>query len=175
MAEAWYVLRSKPHKEMALSNLAHRWALDVFYPRIRVETVNPRSRRIRPYFPGYLFAKADLETSGSSTFRYMPMSLGLVEFGGQPAIVGEDIITRLRRHMDALNTTATMPADRFKPGDKVIITKGAMEGYEALFDTRIPGSSRVRVLLAMLGGRTIRAAISATDIEPASPEASSTT
>jgi transcription antitermination factor NusG len=174
MAGAWYVLRSKPHKEQALSDLALGWAMDVFYPRIRVEPVNPRSRKIRPYFPGYLFAKADLETAGSSFLRHIPMSMGVVEFGGQPAVVGEEIINQLRRHLGLLNARPASPTDRFKPGDKVIITSGAFEGYEALFDASLPGSMRVRVLLAMLNGRQIRAAISASSLEP-SPHSSSLT
>ena len=34
---------------------------EVFYPCLRIHPVNPRSRKIVPYFPGYLFVEADLE------------------------------------------------------------------------------------------------------------------
>lgn len=55
MTLQWFVLRSKPNKEDFFYDqlLAHR--LEVFYPCIRVQVVNPRTRKIKPYFPGYLF------------------------------------------------------------------------------------------------------------------------
>jgi len=40
--------------------------------------------------------------------------------------------------------------DGLKPGDEVNISSGPFAGYEALFDARLPGSERVRVLIKML-------------------------
>jgi len=166
MASEWYVLRSKPHKEQALWRLAQRWALDVYYPHMRVEPVNPRSSHVRPYFPGYLFARADLEETGSSVFRHLPMSMGLVEFGGQPAPVRANLVEEIRSHLEAMNQGKLPPRRRFKQGDKVVITKGVFDGYEALFDSTLPGSARVRVLLAVLGGQRVKATLPTADIEP---------
>ncbi len=39
------------------------------------------------------------------------------------------------------------------PGDTVVISEGPFAGYEAIFDTRIPGSERVRVLLQLLNSQ----------------------
>jgi transcription antitermination factor NusG len=40
-----------------------------------------------------------------------------------------------------------------KKGDKIRISDGPFAGYEAIFDVRIPGSERVRVLIQMLSDR----------------------
>ena len=53
MNAAWYALRSKPHKEHALYRQASLGKYDVYYPRLQVTPVNPRSRHIIPYFQGY--------------------------------------------------------------------------------------------------------------------------
>jgi transcriptional antiterminator RfaH len=37
-----------------------------------VRPVNPRARKTRPYFPGYLFVQADLAAVGLVEFRWMP-------------------------------------------------------------------------------------------------------
>ena len=50
----WYALRSKPNKEGPLWREVHAQGFEVFYSEIRVQPVNPRSRKVRPYFPGYM-------------------------------------------------------------------------------------------------------------------------
>ena len=49
-------------------------------------------------------------------------------------------------------------------GDRVRIRAGAFSGYEALFDTRISGGDRVRVLLQMLNDRHVPLELNASDI-----------
>ena len=65
MAFHWYVLRSKPQKEFHLFDQVLARGLECFFPRINVNPVNPRSKKVRPFFPGYMFINADLE-SGTS-------------------------------------------------------------------------------------------------------------
>ena len=54
MSLQWYALRSKPNKEGPLWREVHAQGFEVFYPEIRVQPVNPRSRKVRPDFPGYM-------------------------------------------------------------------------------------------------------------------------
>ena len=88
----WYALRSKSRKEDAVWRQLQSQGYEVFYPNLRVHPVNPRSRKIVPYFPGYLFVEADLEQSGISVFQWMPHTVGLVSFGGEASIVPENLI-----------------------------------------------------------------------------------
>jgi transcription antitermination factor NusG len=153
MPNYWYALRSKPSKEDVVWRQIRDQGFDVFYPRLKVQPVNPRSRKVRPYFPGYLFVKADLEEVGLSVFQWMPHSIGLVSFGGEPSVVPENLIHAIRQRVEEIAAAGGELFDGLKPGDKVTIDYGPFEGYEAIFDTRLPGSERVRVLLQLLNNR----------------------
>ena len=75
MSGLWYALRSKPNKEEALWRELLAGSYEVFYPQLHVQPVNPRSRKVRPYFPGYLFINIDLLTVGYSALAWMPYSV----------------------------------------------------------------------------------------------------
>ena len=153
MPNLWYALRSKPRKEEVVWRQARDQGFEVFYPRLRVHTVNPRSRKIRPYFPGYLFVRVDIETSGLSVFQWMPHATGLVAFGGEPAAVPDHLISAVRLRLEEIDAAGGEIFDGLKQGDIVTINYGPFEGYEAIFDARIPGSERVRVLLQLLSNQ----------------------
>jgi len=80
MSLNWYVIRSKPNKEDFFFDQLLARRLEVFHPRIRVRTINPRARKFRPYFPSYLFVHADFEQIDASALHWMPGSAGLVCF-----------------------------------------------------------------------------------------------
>ncbi|MGB9799375.1 MAG: transcription termination/antitermination protein NusG [Thermanaerothrix sp.] len=156
MSLRWYAIHSHPHREESLARYMTEKGLEVFYPHLKVKPVNPRARRIRAYFPGYVFVRADLEQTGASLFQWMPFATGLVAFGGEPAIVPDALITALQNHLERLNQMAAQsPADQFQKGERVEIESGPFAGYEAIFDTRLPGRERVRVLLKFLGERRV--------------------
>ena len=50
MAEAWYVIRSKPNKEEFLAGQLSAYGIKVFYPRIRVKTVRPACAQAQGLF-----------------------------------------------------------------------------------------------------------------------------
>lgn len=153
MAEFWYALRSKPRKEEAVYRQVHAQGFRSYYPRIRVKPVNPRSRHWKPYFPGYLFVCVDLERVGTSLFQWMPHTLGLVSFGGEPATVPEHLVEAIRKRVEEINAAGGENLEGLQAGDVVRIVGGPFDGYEAIFDARLPGSERVRVLLEFLGNR----------------------
>jgi len=155
MSEAWYALRSKPRKEEVLWKQLIARDIDVFFPRIRVHPVNPRSRKLRPYFPGYLFVQVDLEAEGLSKFNWMPFAIGLVSFDGEPAVVPENLIHEVRKRVEEIAAAGGEFYDGLKPGDPVRISSGPFTGYEAIFDMRLPGSEGVRVLIQMLTDRNV--------------------
>lgn len=165
MAKNWHALRSHPNKELLLWQQVQSNAIEVFYPRIRVQPVNPRSRKIRPYFPGYLFVRADLEEIGLSLFQWMPYSTGLVMFGGEAAIVPDHLIHGIEEHLRRISEAGGELYANLKAGDLVVIQSGPFAGYEALFDIRLPGSERVRVLLKMLSDRNVPLELDANQIE----------
>jgi len=161
----WYVLRSKPRKEGALQRYARQNGHDVFYPTIPARPVNPRASRIAPYFPSYLFVRADLETVGAGTFHWMPYSAGLVEVGGEPGTVPDLLVRKIASRVAEIWKAGGLVFDGLKQGDRVTIREGVFEGYQAIFDARLPGSERVRVLLRMLNDRYVPLEVDAALLE----------
>ncbi len=170
MPIAWYALRTKPHKERYVWNQIQEKGLEAFYPRIAVEPVNPRARRERPYFPGYMFVRADLETTGLNQFQYLPHAIGLVCFGGDPGVVPDNLVASLRSHLRGVGRRAlAKSAHKYERGDKVLIHAGQLAGYKAIFDLRLSGDDRVRVLLDLIGGRFVPVELNARDIRSNKP------
>ena len=153
MARCWYALHSKPNKEETVWQQVRASKIETFYPCLKAQKVNPRAKEIKPYFPGYMFVQADLELTGLSLFQYMPHTNGLVCFGGEPAPVPDTMIEALRARVVELAFAADETWAQLKTGDLIAIQGGPFAGYEAVFDARLPGSERVRVLLEFLGGR----------------------
>jgi transcriptional antiterminator RfaH len=160
MTTQWYVLRSKPNKENLLSEQLGMNRIEVFYPRLKVNPVNPRARKVKPYFPGYLFIHADLEQVAPSTLQWMPGAIGFVAFGSAPSIVPESLIHAIQKRVEQVNAVGGEIFEGLKKGDEVTIQSGPFAGYEAIFDARISGGERVRVLLKILQGKSAKLEVS---------------
>ncbi len=146
----WYVLRSKPNREEALWNEICARGFEAFYPFLHVKPVNPRSRKNRPYFPGYLFVHTRLADVGQSVFASLPYSQGLVSFGGEPAEVPEGLVQAIRKRVEQIQEAGGEQLFEIKQGETVLIQGGPFAGYKAIFDARLAGEERVRVLLKLL-------------------------
>ena len=161
----WYVLRSKPNKELVLWRELIARGFESFYPQLHVRPVNPRSRTVRPYFPGYLFLHLPAEQVGASTFNWMPFASGFVAFDGIAATVPLHLIEAIRKHVDEINAKGAEFIASLKRGDVVVIHGGPFAGYEAIFDTRLSGAERVRVLLKLLNVRDVHLDLPASQVE----------
>src|SRR5512143_1167630 len=98
----WYVLRSKPNREELLWKEVSARGFETFFPYLRIKPVNPRSRKTRPYFPGYMFVHTRLADVGQTVFTWLPYSQGLVSFDGLPAEVPEALVQAIRRRVDQI-------------------------------------------------------------------------
>jgi len=178
MAAHWYALHVKPHKERfvherLLSPEGLPWpgesaaerSIELFYPAVRVKPKNPRAAKIRPYFPGYLFVRADLELLGENAFSWIPGVHGLIRFGDVPAVVPENLIHELRQRMAKIDEAGGLVLSTLEPGDRVRIMSGPFAGYEAIFDMQLPGQERIQVLLAFLSTHPQRLQLDGEDVE----------
>lgn len=161
---AWYVIQSKPNKENQVYTYLVSRDIEVFYPTYEIKPVNPRSARIRPYFPRYMFVHVDLEAVGISALKWFPGAIGLVHFDGYAAPVPDAVIHQIKERIEQVRAAGGPVFDGLKQGDPVRITSGPLAGYEAIFDLRLSGSERVQVLLDMLG-RLVRVKVDASAIE----------
>lgn len=123
---------------------------EVFFPYLINRTKDPNTLKIEPYFPGYLFVRADLSEVPLSAFQWMPMTSGLVCMAGIPAFVPERMIRTIQRSLSKANLRVLgMPeelglSDTIEPGFPQIPEDGK------LFDSQINGEDRARVLLQIL-------------------------
>ena len=160
----WYVVRSKPNREEFLEGQLISRDVEVYFPRIRVNPVNPRARKHKPYFPGYLFLRIDLEKNSVTNLERIPGVVRLVSFGGEVSVVPDAIVHAIRVKVDEINATGGQKPPGIKPGTTVKIEKGPFEGYEGIIDSRVPGKERVRVLLKMLENRKVPVELPVADV-----------
>lgn len=163
----WYALQTKPHKEMAAWHQLLARNLDTFYPHLPIPSARSQRETYKPYFPRYLFVRVNLALVGLSPFQYMPHVIGLVCFGGEPAPVADTLIQAIQRRVTATAAAGGELFDGLRRGDQVSICDGPFTGYDALFDARLSGGERVRVLLQVLGQQGIFLEMNAASIRRA--------
>lgn len=146
----WYVLHCHSRFEEAVTKYVTSLGIESYFPFIIVNPVNPRARKIQSFFPGYIFVHTDLGLVGESVFNNIPFSIGLVNFGGEPAVLDENIVNTTRRHLEEINIGRNEVRHDLKPGQKLTIESGMFSGYEASFLTYLSGNQRVRVLMRLL-------------------------
>jgi transcriptional antiterminator RfaH len=154
--ERWYVLQSKPQKEKILYEQLRLREIEAYYPSIRVKPVNPRARKFKSFFPGYLFVRVDLEHISISSLQWVPGAVGLVNFGGEPASIAENVLQAIRLKIEKSVADDSYFFSGLKPGDTVSISEGPFAGYKAIFDARLSGNQRVQVLLDVLRDQQLR-------------------
>jgi transcriptional antiterminator RfaH len=151
----WYALRSKPNKEAMLERELISRDIEVYFPRLRVNPVNPRSRKWVPYFPGYLFVKVDLAAIGINSLNRVPNANKLVMFDDYAPPVSEVLLGRIDAKLAAIAEAGGQSFFDIQPGEMVEISHGVFAGYEGIFEERLKGDERVRVLLKMLSDRYV--------------------
>jgi transcriptional antiterminator RfaH len=150
MTAQWYVLHSKPMKESLLREQLSLQNIESYYPCILTQPVNHHARRVKPYFPGYVFGYIDLSETNLSALRWLPGATGIVSFDDLPCSVPDHIVAAIRRRVDEINAAGGELFHGLKSGDTVTIQDGPFSGYDAIFDARLSGEERVRVLLKLL-------------------------
>jgi transcriptional antiterminator RfaH len=80
----------------------------------------------------------------------------MVSFGGEPVPVPDHLISTLQQNLETINAAKRELSERFQLGDLVAIQGGPFAGYEAIFNSRLPGRDRVEVLLKLLQGSPMR-------------------
>ena len=152
----WYALHCKPRKEQVVYEQLLIRAIEAFFPCTPSRSTSRRKSKMEAYFPGYLFVHTDLEQLGITPLQWLPGVLGIVTFGGIPAHVPDSLINTVRSKVNRINNTGEDIAVRIKSGDMVDIGDGPFAGHKAIFDSRLSGGERARVLLTLLNHQTIQ-------------------
>ena len=147
----WYVMQCKPKKEDFVYEQLCAREIESFYPVVQTRHTNSRVRRSKPYFPGYLFVCVDFNHHQPAELKWIPGSIKLVSVGDEPACVPSALVQAIRQRVQQINTDGSFAVDdSYKAGAPVIILKEPLDGYKAIFDTRLSGTERVRVFLQCL-------------------------
>jgi len=151
-SERWYAVCCKPRQEAVAEENLLRQGFQVYLPRIRI-----RQRRrgqwldaVEVLFPRYIFIRVDPQRRSTATVRSTRGVLGLVRFGGQPAVVPDEVMQALLRREDAASGLHQDRRPLFCPGEAVKLVDGPLSGMEAVF-TQQDGEQRVILLLELLG------------------------
>ncbi len=165
MTAQWYALQSKPNQEQLLWYQLDLIDVEAYLPRLSVRPTNPRARTLVPYFPGYLFARLDWQTQPFCRLAWLPGMQRIVSFGGEPASLPEHLIAALRARVEQANLERKDPLAGLQSGDRVRVTAGPFAGYEAIFDTRLNGGERARVLLSFIASLQVSLEVPAAQLE----------
>jgi transcriptional antiterminator RfaH len=150
--DCWYAVCCKPRQEAVAEDNLLRQGFRVYLPRIRI-----RQRRrglwldaVEVLFPRYIFIRVDPLRRSTASVRSTRGVLGLVRFGGQPAVVPDAVMDALLQREDAATGLHPDKCPPFQAGEPVKLVEGPLAGMEAVF-TQQDGGKRVIVLLELLG------------------------
>jgi transcriptional antiterminator RfaH len=149
----WYVVKTKPRGEKLAQTSLQNVEVETFLPQImqarragkRLQTV------IGPLFPGYIFARFDLNRSYRAV-KYAHGVQTLVAFGGTLAQVEEPVIEFIRSKLH--NGCVIPPSPSFTPGQSVKIQNGVFQGLEGVFEREMEDRERVVLLIHALSYQT---------------------
>ncbi len=138
MAEKWFVVRSKPGKEITAACAIAAEGFHIFLPVKLVECSHANRRRevSRPLFPGYLFARFDQETQQFGRINYCRgvASRGLMcDLMERPLAVPDVVIESIRKREDAMKARAGEIRTGYTPGDSFLVKRGPFASLEATY------------------------------------------
>lgn len=150
--ERWFAVCCKPRQELVAQEHLLRQGFHVYLPRIKV---NKRLRGkwanvIEVLFPRYIFIRIDPAKSSIAPVRSTRGVVGLVSFGGQPAVIADEVMDALSRREDPDSGVHYDSRPLFLAGEAVRLLEGSLSGMEGIF-VEEDGEKRVIVLLELLG------------------------
>ena len=146
----WYVVSTKPHQEKHAELHIKQCNIECFLPLLKERKTIRRMHKTvsEPLFPGYLFARFDLDKHGRAVSYARGVSK-IVEFGSGPVELDVIIIDAIKERLN--DGYVTTQSERFKMGQIVYIKDGPLTGFEAVFMREMTDRNRVLLLLNTLG------------------------
>jgi transcriptional antiterminator RfaH len=160
----WAVVNTQPHKEsVALGNL-QRQGYRAYCPVIRRRRSHARRMEevLRPLFPGYLFARVDVD---AQRWRPMLSTLGvrsLVQCGDRLSLIDDAFVQSLKsREHDGV---IVRPESPYRVGQEVRVAGGPFDGLVATI-IGMHERDRLTVLVGLLS-RAVKVQIGDRQISP---------
>lgn len=147
----WYCVQTKAKKEeMVVTYCRDTLGVEVYFPRLQERKRIRRVRRVvtSPLFPRYFFCRFDF-AAHHRAIRYAPDATGLVSQGCKPVVVDDAVIEQVKEWAGGSGYLQWRDPE-FKPGDRVDIHGGPMEGMSGVVLSELSGSQRIAVLLSLV-------------------------
>jgi len=151
----WYAVHTKPRKEAQARDYLQGLGIEAYLPVLELPSKRrPRQRRAQPFFARYLFVHLDPAIVPLSSINWAQGVTSVVSFGGEPAIVQDEVIRWMQARLAALDPSEYLRGPLPQPNDRVRVIAGPLQGMEAIFDRRLSAEDRARVLIDLLGRLT---------------------
>ncbi len=145
MGGVWVVLRTQLHRERQAAESVRARGVQAYLPLLPA----PRSTgQSPPLFPGYVFASVDPVTDDLLRIRSAPGVAYVLPRGAPPAFLSSSVVEGLR--VRVAERSAELARRQLRSGDRVTVTSGPFRWHDALFQRRLSGSGRVRILLELV-------------------------
>lgn len=146
----WYLLTSKPHKDVLAEEQLLRQGYEIYRPL--AQRLRKRGGKMQAIteslFPRYIFIHLDTINDNWRPIRSTISVQGFVRFGLEPARVPEELISQIRDQESDLGAKA-IDLDRFHQGDVVTLKDGPYQGLRGVF-LSYNGEQRAMILLEIL-------------------------
>lgn len=139
----WYLIKTKARQEqIAISNLCNQ-NYHVYCPKALINKKNV------VLFPGYLFICLDENSQNWSPIKSTRGVSNFVKFGLSYAHIPDSIIDFIKTN-EKLTSEKIKNFNTFKPGDRVLVTKGIFKNCNGIFQS-LKSDDRVILLMNILG------------------------
>ncbi|MGM0934457.1 MAG: UpxY family transcription antiterminator [Bacteroidota bacterium] len=144
----WYVLYTKPRSEQKVAQRLEKTGIQVYCPIItEVRKWSDRKKKVStPLFKSYVFVKLP-EKERNRVFD-VPGVVHYMHWLGKPAVVRNHEIETIEKWLNN-DEVDQIEINEISPGDKLVISKGSLEGREAI--VREVGKKQMRLILPGMG------------------------
>lgn len=143
----WFAIQTKPSRENAARMNIQRLGLEVLLPQIKTQKIvwGLPQDSIKPLFPSYLFARF-CPANHLHSIQYARGVRQVVWGGSLPLPIDEEIIQVIKLEVGE-NGFVDLQPRTLRPGDRVVIKEGPLQGLKGLFKQEFSDKQRVMVLL----------------------------
>lgn len=165
----WYVVKTKPKKEVSVKSQLEKALVEVFLPKIKGLSARQTQRsegspfHLKPLFPSYLFVRSCLtEPHRHRLIRYTRGVHRILGDTAGPLPISDEVIEALKNRT---RDGSLIEHDLlFKEGDQVRIKRGILKDLYGIIEKNLSSQGRVRILFKWLYGN-MKASLWYTDLE----------
>jgi transcriptional antiterminator RfaH len=144
----WYVIHTHPQQEGRAEINLRAGRVETFAPKHKQRLYSRKSKgrtyRIKPLFPGYIFARFDIENR-LHDIQYTRGVHSVVSFGNTYIPVDDEIINVIQSRKT--KEGFIMIGEEFQHADELIVVSGPFKGFTGIFERNIKDADRVMILL----------------------------